>query len=385
LYKIKIRREEEQICFKTGIFFFLIDIIIPDIAEKTYNKVIIKGLSYNVGKKLFFRKAKKREGIERLKLLWIGVDGFSFRMVEKTRNRYFSALMNDSRYGISVSEFTDEPVPYTGPNWASLYTGVVPEKHGITDAGWLLENMKYQDIKVNTVFDIIDKHYTQALMTLPLTYPAFDVNGWMISGFPTPDSLDDCYFPEDIGALLGKKFKISHAKCTRGMSWDSITDPKKKMKFKERFFYLAKSHIETFKNIYSKRNTEIAFVGLTYIDRMNHIFTQKDTALVESYAEMYAILEELISFYRPDNLILCSDHGFEEGVTQHDKYGFYLIRSCIFPKGRKDISITEIAPSVLKILDIDMDLGVPVERAKKKVGAGKLGEIKQRLRALGYI
>ena len=112
-------------------------------------------------------------------------------MVQKTKNEYMSKLISNSKYGILKSEVTEWGIiPYTGPNWTCLYTGVKPNVHKITDEGWMLHHRKYQDITVNTIFDIIDNHYTQALMTLPLTYPAFKVNGWMISGYPSPKSLD---------------------------------------------------------------------------------------------------------------------------------------------------------------------------------------------------
>lgn len=320
-----------------------------------------------------------------MKLLWIGIDGFSFRMVERWGSDYFRRLRDNSQFGISRSVLTDEDFPLTGPNWATLYTGVQPATHGITDAGWLLDNLKYQDIRVNTVFDVIDRHHTQTLMTLPLTYPAFPVNGWMVSGFPTPDSLKNCFYPEDIGGLLPTGFKVSHAKCVRGMGWDRIRDIKVKRDLKSRFHSLAGSHIETFKAIYQARNTEAAFLGLTYIDRMNHLFIQKDPELQDAYRETFNFLEDLIRFCRPDNIIICSDHGFREDRREHDLSGFYLIKSGLHGPGRRDISNTEIAPAVLKVLRLKDKLGVPVTRDKVEIKTGKMREIKQRLKALGYI
>lgn len=320
-----------------------------------------------------------------MKLLCIGIDGFSYRMVERYKNDYLSRLMDGSRFGISESLLTDKPFPMTGPNWATLYTGVEPEIHGITDDGWLLENLKYQDIRVNTVFDIIDRHLTQALMTLPLTYPAFPVNGWMISGFPTPNSLKNCFYPEEVGSLLPSDFKVSYAKCVKGMGWDRINDNRTKEGLKSDFHNLARSHVEAFKDIFRERKTAFAFIGLTYIDRMNHLFIQEDSRLRDAYREVFALIEDLVEFCRPDNMLICSDHGFEADRREHDPYGFYLIRSERFSGGRKDIPITGIAPSILKILGLDDELGVPVARDKVEIKTGKLKEIKQRLKALGYI
>lgn len=306
-------------------------------------------------------------------------------MVERTGAGAFGRLMERSRYGVSESVLTDEPIPLTGPNWATLYTGAIPEVHGITDAGWLLENKKYQDIRVNTVFDIVDRRLTQSLMTLPLTYPAFPVNGWMVSGFPSPKSLKDCFYPEEIGGLLAPGFAIDLAKCARGMSWDRIEDRAVKLKLKDTFLGLARGHVATFKKIQQARPTEIAFVGLTYIDRMNHLFTQEQEPLAEAYREVFEMIDDLIRFCRPDHLIVCSDHGFAPSVREHDLFGFYLINSPDFKTGRKDVPITEIAPVVLEILDLDEKLGLPVEREKTRIRPGKLREIKQRLAALGYI
>jgi predicted AlkP superfamily phosphohydrolase/phosphomutase len=321
----------------------------------------------------------------KMKLLVIGIDAFSYRMVRKTENKYLSELINDSRYGISVSELIRNSEPFTGPNWACLYTGVKPSSHGITDEGWKLDNEKYQDIKVNTIFDIVDDYYTQSLMTLPLTFPAFKVNGWMISGFPTPNSLENCYYPDDIKFVLGKNFSISFEKCVKGMGWKKINEPKEKLNLKKMFNRLAKNHVKTFKKIYSKRSTDIVFLGLTYIDRVNHLYTQKEHKLREAYLEIYEIIEDLIKFCKPESLVICSDHGFKEDESKHDEFGFYLIRSPHFNKKRKDISIINIAPSILKILGIKDGLGKPVKRERKKIGGRQEQEMKERLKALGYI
>ncbi len=306
-------------------------------------------------------------------------------MALKANHAWWRRLLQSSRHGISQSVLTGEEVPYTGPNWASLYTGVQPEVHGITDAGWLLEGLKYQDIRVNTIFDLIDPLFSQALMTLPLTYPAFPVSGWMVSGFPTPKSLRDCFYPEEVGNLLPDGFVIDHAKCARGMGWDRIEDEAVKLKLKKTFSGVARSHVATFKRIFAEWPVEAAFVGLTYVDRINHLFVQKDASLLAAYSEIFDLVEELVDFCRPETLLICSDHGFAEEKREHDLYGFYLIRDSRSPGGRKDIVITELAPAVLRILGIEGELGIPVDRPKVKIKPGKMQEIKQRLKALGYI
>lgn len=334
-----------------------------------------------------------------MKLLIIGVDCFDFEIIKKTKNKFFSRLTKESKYGISKSELTNEEVPFTGPNWACLYTGVKPEVHGITDEGWMLKNQKYNDIKVNTIFDLIDKHYSQSLMTLPLTFPAFEVNGWMISGFPTPNSLDNCYFPKDIINYLEDDFEISYDQCTKSMKW-GFYNQNEKDKLYTTFVNLGQKHVKQFKKIYSEKPTDVAFIGLTFIDRLSHLFPWKGQGftylfsrgspeLKRGYLEVYNMIEELIKFCQPENLVICSDHGIQKKMNSHypnhDRDGFYLIKSNKYKKMREDISIVDVAKHILYILNIKNTLGETIKRGKNKEDKNADCEIKKRLKSLGYI
>ena len=76
-----------------------------------------------------------------MKLLIIGLDGASYRVVRKYRKvlANLDSLLKMSKWGCLKSILPEgEKIPRTGPAWASLYTGVTTDEHGMTMGGWLV-------------------------------------------------------------------------------------------------------------------------------------------------------------------------------------------------------------------------------------------------------
>jgi predicted AlkP superfamily phosphohydrolase/phosphomutase len=103
--------------------------------------------------------------------------------------------------------------PASPPAWASFRTGTNPGKHGVFDFSHLDVGRKFMPVASDSIHGL--PFWTLAgeagkqvcLINVPFTYPPFDVNGVMISGFPCPDTTDLSYPPElmaDLQARFGE-------------------------------------------------------------------------------------------------------------------------------------------------------------------------------------
>lgn len=129
------------------------------------------------------------------KIMVIGLDGVSFDnlapLFVEGRLPHLSGLM---KRGISAPLRSVYP-PMTPAAWPSFSTGKNPGKHGIF--GWWEigeENNKpvvlpvsANSIRGNTLWKILSNNgHRVGLLNVPITYPAFQLDGFMISGFDSP-------------------------------------------------------------------------------------------------------------------------------------------------------------------------------------------------------
>lgn len=94
--------------------------------------------------------------------------------------------------------------PVSPPAWNSIQTGTNPGKHGIFDFSTFDENYKRRSINASdrsaTPFWRVmnDEGVSTGLFKVPFTYPPDDVDGFMVTGFPTPNTVDDFAKPDSI-------------------------------------------------------------------------------------------------------------------------------------------------------------------------------------------
>jgi len=100
--------------------------------------------------------------------------------------------------------------PLTGPAWSSFQTGVNPGKHRVYN--WLDLSGSYEgrvvnrsSIKVKTVWNALSANGCKVgLLSLPMTYPPEEVNGFIVPGFLTPEKAPDQSYPARLTKELTK-------------------------------------------------------------------------------------------------------------------------------------------------------------------------------------
>lgn len=127
------------------------------------------------------------------RVVMIGLDGATWtiidRLVDNGELPTFERLKTEGAYGAlrSVDCY------FTPPAWTSMLTGYSPERTGVYTFGkWESDKKRFggvsaMDVEVPMVWDIASRvGKSVAVVNVPVTYPAHEVNGIMVSGFMAP-------------------------------------------------------------------------------------------------------------------------------------------------------------------------------------------------------
>jgi predicted AlkP superfamily phosphohydrolase/phosphomutase len=146
------------------------------------------------------------------KVLILGLDGATpelvDRWVEENKLPYLKQMMEQGVYGKLRSVYP----PISPAAWTTFATGYNPGKHGVYDFRDY-DNTQYScfaDTIVDsnsfagkTIWDLVGAVGQKVgVVTVPVTYPAWKVNGFMISGYPTPDSGKSYTYPPELGKTI---------------------------------------------------------------------------------------------------------------------------------------------------------------------------------------
>ena len=133
-------------------------------------------------------------------VLVIGLDGATLDLIvpwaQQGKLPALGNLIANGTYGTLLSTLP----PMSPPAWVSCITGVNPGKHGV----FLFENLDLptfgntqKSLPVDssqfagtTLFDILSAYHLKTVTyRVPMTYPAWAINGFMVSGYPGPATI----------------------------------------------------------------------------------------------------------------------------------------------------------------------------------------------------
>lgn len=127
------------------------------------------------------------------KVLIISLDGATFDILKPLMSQgCLPHLSRIQESGLSAPLQSVVP-PVTAPAWTSFMTGKLPSKHGIfdftrfnpADYSWRLNNSHH--IRSKTLWQLLSDHGKRVIvLNLPYTYPPYEVNGTMVSGWDAP-------------------------------------------------------------------------------------------------------------------------------------------------------------------------------------------------------
>lgn len=332
-----------------------------------------------------------------LKLHFLGIDGLAasilFDPEYSGRWPHFEALFAQSSYGICDCE---EEYQFTGPSWTSIYTGQTADIHGLKDLWGRPRNgsRAFVNVQEAYVWDILNENgFSTGVVTMPITYPARNVDGFMIAGFPSPQLsvTGSLTVPED--------FLVDHSEAIRrtdripgvGYAWHDQRTLEEDL---EHLKQVELRKAELVPGWLEEHPVDVLFIQYSCLDRVGHELNNYARRGVPfDYKHVYdlydwfdAELLPLLLDIKSDALVVVSDHGWPkwaEGQGSHDQHGVYVVRGEDIPAGmRLDGRNIDIMPTTLDLMGI-----TPPAVAGHSVlmRASDLDLIDEHLEGLGYL
>lgn len=374
-----------------------------------------------------------------MKLLFLGFDGLDFDYVNLLLPEFQKQLFGISlpqkfynphnRYG---SKNLEDAMPVSGPNWISIYTGMKAEKHGVLDDVGLktLGSKTFDEIEYRTFWEILsDKKRHIGVYSLPIANPLASVNAdsFAIPGFPC--SFNSKYFVKnDVKVSENIKHDIFYSNFMENIlknvssennglykKMNSDKDPKirhnLKALFSKKVFQLnaedslkkldifLNCKVDFLKYLLSNYDSlELLAFQAGEIDHLGHWIIPKGAKdgsgycnklcgrvwLLEVYKRIRKIKEIVIDLYKPEWVIMTSDHGFKERHVMNSFYSIEHLEGKMLKTQRIDINNYDLCPTLLYLMGEDINNfdyfdGKVIPEIIEHV------EIEKQLRGLGYL
>lgn len=272
--------------------------------------------------------------------LVIGMDaldsGLMKQYLMEGRLPNFKRLMGEGRLkmkAIDSYKSDDNALPHTPQAWSTIYTGGGAEHHGITTTSWHKAGVNFVEDVPATIFDDVSM---AGLMSqsfrMAVTWPARDISGWMVSGFPS--GTDEGIEESELWGVGEEMFPDSYAEiqdhwiAKHGTAKGMLDAEDKKLD-------IMKSLVD------ATGEPDVLFYGTQLPDKMAHEVTDYDEDQEQdvatkpmmklAYEKMDTVLGRVIDEYDPALVIGISDHGFQR------HFGGHSMRSTIFEYVREDV------------------------------------------------
>src|SRR4030042_3058371 len=157
-----------------------------------------------------------------LRVFAVGLDGATLDLIRpwaaEGKLPTFARILREGSCGSLISTIP----PVTGPPWASFMTGKNPGKHGVGDFFHRAPG-EYRRVPLDSTSIRGEPLWVTAsrwgkkvgVLNVPVTYPPYEVNGFLISGLLTPRSVARFTYPESLAqeldqALGGYRVNLDH-------------------------------------------------------------------------------------------------------------------------------------------------------------------------------
>ncbi|MDZ7729855.1 MAG: alkaline phosphatase family protein [Natrialbaceae archaeon] len=237
----------------------------------------------------------------------LGLDGVPWQLIDRWAAAgelpNFAQLMSDGATG--PLESTRPPT--TPLAWPSIATGVWPDKHGIYGFQNLSEEYTHrmytsQDLRQPPMWEQVDP---AVVGNVPLTYPARQIEGEMVTGMMTPTRDTGFTHPPD----LDDHIKSEIPDYVISIDYPNYVDDL------DRFTLAVEAMLESrralLELLMDRHDWQLFFFVFTAPDRLQHLIWEEESVL-DHYRSLDAILGQVIEYvdHHGSDLYVLSDHGF---------------------------------------------------------------------------
>jgi predicted AlkP superfamily phosphohydrolase/phosphomutase len=273
------------------------------------------------------------------KALIIGIDGVPFSLLKTyIKNDVMPHLKNILSHGLTLHQMNASIPDISSVSWTSFNTGVNPGEHGIygftnlRPDGYSLYFPNSKDIKAPTFWEILGKTdqktstlvrkydkkmeypYRSVILNIPHTYPAWPINGILVSGFVAMD-LRKATFPESAYTYLQSINYLVDVEAEKARQ--------DKVAFMKSLFECFEIRKKAISHFLAEESWDLFFACITETDRLHHFFfdawEDKENPYHEPFLRFYTELDKFIKYVydrfagsgsEKGWFMILSDHGF---------------------------------------------------------------------------
>lgn len=251
------------------------------------------------------------------KLIIVGIDSGDLDLIERFLPHLptFQQIMKNGVYGKLKTTIP----PLTPCAWSSFMTGKNPGQHGIYDFAYLREDKKLglfdsSQRKDDDIWQILSAQgYKCIVFNVPMTFPAYPINGQMITDFTTPTLESDFTYPDSLKGELLREFpnyRISEESKYSENAGDQ-------REFLKDIFDLLDLRAKVFDWLLINNEWHIAMVVFGANDHINHWYrkymdqegSEYKDALLNGYKQTDEKIKHIMEKYPDANFMFMSDHG----------------------------------------------------------------------------
>jgi len=247
------------------------------------------------------------------KTILIGLDGCTFKILKPLINDgYLPTFTEILKEGCHTHLISTLPFN-TLPAWTSIFTGVNPGKHGITNI-IIRENGEYKIANtskhrmVDSLWKILSRHNKeQIIVNEPVTYPPEKINGIMLTGFSTPFENRNFAYPPSIENEINRFCNGYMPDLPFGFEKTIARDKNKGFELISEF---AKKTFRAAKYLINNYSWDLLSVIFTSTDRLQHFYFHDTERIRSHYQLLDKFIDEIISLGSEADILIVSDHGF---------------------------------------------------------------------------
>ena len=313
----------------------------------------------------------------------LGLDGATLAYIlPLVENGELPNLASLLRQGVSAVMKSTCP-PISAPAWITFMTGENPGRHGIFEF-WSTDLTRYNPLagealvtsdlyKGKTLFDIISSQgWPVSAIRVPATFPAWPINGFMVSGYPAPWGADGTFYPP---TQEGLRVRPKNSKAGWLTRYRGSQEEMRLALFREQLELTASLASDT----YQHQAPRLFMVVFNQLDAVGHHFPRHRDPTYPSYDpkrspryrgvidEFHRRLDDavgrLLSVANPEALaLIVSDHGMGPRATKFFNVNYWLHTLGLLRPESRQVSVTTWASRLLNFINENLPIRQELRR-----------------------
>ena len=249
------------------------------------------------------------------KILMIGLDGLDPEFLERHLDEL--PVLKSLIEGGASGKLRSTIPPFSLAAWPAAMSGMNPSRIGVTclpedDFNWSVPPLNSQSVRVPLIWDVAGLNDKKvAVVNVPLTYPPSPVNGFMISGFLTPNQATDFTYPPELRQELSPGYETS---------LDFMQHEVDRDYFLKHLYRLTREQFDNVEELIKKKPWDLFIYVVSGTDWIQHYFCkdhglpgweEAESIMLEYFRQVDSFLGRLRRSVDPSTaIVILSDHGF---------------------------------------------------------------------------